>query len=320
MFHATFLGPAEKPGIPPAPFAWTHAFGASALLVVSGYFAAVTIRRYSPGTWLSRRLIRLLPAYFVAVIVVFALVRVFGPDDLDLHHLTYRDLFGNLLLLQQLVPSIDFVDVSYWTLPVQVGGFAAMALLARYRVIRGRGALLVLWAALALPLVVRWVWMGNEPAMWLVTTMEGTGLCRAHLLVAGVAIWLWSQRRMSSPHLALMLATALVAHKVHPPTGNSIPLLAVMFGLICLAARGPDWDVPGLRLLARPIRWVAGCSYGIYLVHQSIGYLVEERLAQQGVSPWLWIGADLAGALLLGWALTVWIERPAYAYLTRRFR
>lgn len=317
IFHMTFLGPATKPGIPDAPFAWSHPFGASTLLVVSGYFAARTMCRYSAREWLARRLIRLLPAYFIAVLTVFTLMRVFGPDDLDLHHLTYGDLIGNLLLMQQLLPNVDFVDVSYWTLPVQVGGFTAMALLARHPAVR-RHAAAVLWAVLLIPLAVRWIWMGHGPAMWLVVATEGTGLCRAHLLVAGVAIWMWSQRKLGSTHLLLMLGSVLVAQKVHPPMGNSIPLLAAMLGLICLAAGRPDWTLPGLHLIAHPIRWVASCSYGIYLVHQSIGYLIEERLAQYGVSPWLWLAAVVASALLLGWTLTVLIERPAFTFLTRR--
>ncbi|NUS45484.1 MAG: acyltransferase [Mycobacteriaceae bacterium] len=324
VFHMSFLGPATKPGIPPAPFAWTHPCGASVLLVLSGYFAAVTVRKHAPLRWLARRLARLLPAYFVAVAVTFALVRLLGPEDLDLHHLTLTDLAGNLLLLQQLLPGhVRFVDVSFWTLPVQVAGFAAIALLARLRPLRDH-ALVVLWAAVAAPLLIRWTWMADNPPTWLVLAIEGTGLARAHLLVAGVAIWMWANRRISAVHLATLLTATLVAHKVHPPYGNSPMLLGVVLLLICLAAKSRDWaaagtlPIPAPRWPARSIQWLAGCSYGVYLMHQSIGYLVEELLAQRGVDPRIWLAAAIATAVALGWALTVYVERPAFAWITRR--
>jgi peptidoglycan/LPS O-acetylase OafA/YrhL len=318
LFHTSFLGHLSYPdAIPAAPFAWTHPFGATVLLAVSGYFAAATIGKHSPRLWFTRRMARLLPAYLLAVVVVFTLLRLFSSERLaDLHNLTFFDLAGNLLMLQQLLQdTFHFVDVSYWTLPVQMAAFIGMALLARYRSARPWVAPAVLWTLVLVPLAVREVWMSAPPA-WLVMVMEGTGLCRMEMLGAGVAIWLWSQRRMSSAHLALLLLATMVGEKVHPPN-DSVVLIGVMLGLMCLAARGPDWDLPGLRRLRRPIGWIAGCSYGIYLLHQSLGYLVEQRLAERGVDPWVWLVTVIAMAVLAGWALTRWVERPAYSAVLR---
>ncbi|MQY23600.1 acyltransferase family protein [Nocardia macrotermitis] len=313
IFHATYLGPATEPGIPAVSHPWTHTCGASILIMVSGYFAAVTLARNPPGRWLARRFARLLPAYLVAVVVVYAVVKLFSPDEFSLHELRWTDLVGNLLLLQQLLPNVAYVDLSWWTLPVQVAGFTAMALLAWWRV-RGRAVMPVLWVVVLCPIVFREIWMGDHPATWMTIAVEGTGLAMAHLLVAGVAVRRWATRRIGTVHLILLLATVLVAEKVHPPL-TSVILVAVGLALMCLAARGPDWPLPAV--LVEPVRWIAARSYGIYLMHQSIGYLLEDRLARLGCPSWVWVGGAVTAAVLLGWGITAWVERPAYNTLLR---
>ena len=313
LFHDTYLGPTTEPGIPELPHAWTHTCGASILIMVSGYFATVTLGRHPPGRWLIRRLARLLPAYLVAVVVVFTVVKLFSPAEFSLHQLRWTDLVGNLLLLQQLLPNVAYVDLSWWTLPVQVAGFTAMALLVCLRV-RGRAVMPILWAVVAVPVLVREIWMSDHPSAWLVVVLEGSGLCLAHLLVAGVAIRRWASGRLGIAHLALLLAAVLLAEKVHPPM-TSVVLVGVGLALMCLAARGPDWPLPAV--LVAPVRWIAARSYGIYLMHQSLGYLLEDRLARLGCPPWIWLTGAVLAAVLFGWGLTAWVERPAYNTLLR---
>ncbi|WP_169816177.1 acyltransferase family protein [Nocardia miyunensis] len=315
-FHDTYLGPTKEPGIPELSHPWTHTCGASILIMVSGYFAAVTLGRNPPGRWLARRFARLLPAYLVAVVVVYALVKLFSSAEFSLHELRWADLVGNLLLLQQLLPNVAFIDLSWWTLPVQVAGFTAMALLVRGRV-RGRAVMPILWAVVLIPVVIREIWMGDHPAEWMVIALEGSGLCLAHLLVAGVAVQRWAIRRIGTVHLALLLGAVLVAEKVHPPL-TSVVLVGVGLALMCLAARGPDWPLPAV--LVKPVRWIAARSYGIYLMHQSVGYLLEDRLARLGCPSWVWLSGAILAAVLLGWGVTAWVERPAYNALLRLIR
>jgi peptidoglycan/LPS O-acetylase OafA/YrhL len=95
---------------------------------------------------------------------------------------------------------------------------------------------------------------------------------------------------------------------------------AVMLGLIAAAARGPDWDVAALRLLRRPIAWLAGISYGVYLVHQQLGFVLARVLVENGFGGWSRLVLVFAAAVVAGWALTVLVERPAHRWLTRRRR
>lgn len=319
-FHATFLAPLTLPGLelPPAPLRMDFPFGASVLITVSGYFAAMTIGRQTSLRWWLRRLARLLPAFWVAVLVIFALTQLFAPEGLPRR--TYGDLLGNLALVHVLIPEVGYIDLAHWTVPVQVAGFTAIALLAWGGRIRGRVATAVMWAVLLLPMALRYLFMapGEVAPFWVRVIMDGTGISRAHLLIAGVAIYRWSKGRMSFTELYAMLGVVLLAHGLHPPDGDSVLAFAVALVLVCVAAYQPVWDGRLLVRFARPIRWLAGISYGVYLMHYVVGTIVARHLADLGVPWWGWMPAMIGSAIVLGWALTRWVEQPVFKFLTRR--
>lgn len=335
---------AVVPGIEAYPLELNIKFGTVTLLVLSGYFIGPTIRRGSAGRWFRHRLARLLPAYLVAVVVVYTVARLVvvrfnggthqdgllgvlfadpimpadrGPDALPAWHVPdLTDLLLHLTLLHEWNPDPwHRIDGSYWTLPVQVIAFAAAALLWRYKLHRRVGAPVLLWGAMAVSVV--------SPVLSVIveTAPTATGAYRAYLFAAGVAIWLWQQRRLSTTHLVLLLVTTLVIQAFRSGAPVALVLLgfAVMLVAMCAAARGPDWDVPVLCLVRRPVSWLAGISYSLYLVHQQLGYILARALSEAGISPW-WLRLSIVvGAVVVAaWLLTVLVERPAHRLLTRR--
>ncbi|MFD2493252.1 acyltransferase family protein [Amycolatopsis jiangsuensis] len=321
-YHITCLAPLTLPGLPPLPHSLQvdFPFGSATLIVISGFFAATTIGRGTPLRWWLRRLARMLPAFWAAVLVIFTVSRLCAPADFP--RPDFGDLLGNLLLLHLLLPGVDYIDLAHWTVPVQVAAFAMIALLAWKGRIRGRMASAVVWVVLLVPLAVRVLFMSPDvPApAWLSAIMDGTGLNRAHLVLAGVSIFRWSRGRIGFPHLFLLLCFVLWAHTVHPPGGDSVQMFTLALVLVCVAAYRPAWNVPILNRLAKPIQWLAGISYGIYLMHYTVGTIVARRLADLGLPWWLWVPAFFASAVLLGWALTRWIEQPAFKLLTHSGR
>ncbi|MFD2400207.1 acyltransferase family protein [Prauserella oleivorans] len=131
------MAPHTLPGfdLPPAPLQMDFPFGASLLIVISGYFAAMTIGRQPPLRWWLRRLARLLPAFWVAVVVIFVVSIALRPEGF--YRPSYVDLAGNLGLLHTLLPAVEYIDRAHWTVPVQVCAFTAIALLAWRGKVRG---------------------------------------------------------------------------------------------------------------------------------------------------------------------------------------
>lgn len=313
-FHATLLAPVTYPGIDGPPWRMDFPFGASLLLTISGYFAALTIGKHTPIGWLLRRFARLLPAYLAAVLIVFTVSRLFAATLDGFPQLSYRDLAGNLVLVQVLLESVQHVDWPHWTVPVQVAAFAGIFLLAAAKV-RGRAADVAMWLLLLGPLGVRFVMYRGFAPEWLQLLMDGSGLNRVHLFLAGIAVYRWSHRWMAVLQLVPMLAVVLLAHAAHPPD-DSVLWYGFALVLVCLAAGGGDWAV--FRPVERPIRWLGANSYGIYLMHFTIGTIIARRMSDAGLSWWVWVPAFFGSAVVLGWLLTRLVERPAFRLLTKR--
>jgi peptidoglycan/LPS O-acetylase OafA/YrhL len=265
--------------------------------------------------WWWNRIARLVPPYLVAVLVTFTVLAWVQMPGLA--HPTLHTLWGDLTLRETFDPTVGYVDPSYWTLPLQLFAFTVAALLVRrVRWANRPWALPALsWALIASPLVIR-LYAGNIPVR---TLYSGVAINRWHLFGMGVAIWLWSQRRMALEHLALLLVCGLFANYLQDfgeDTNYGVTMIVgAVAVLMCVTATGTEWLGPLTRVLAKPLSWLAGISYGIYLLHQQLGYLIAVSLHRAGIDGWSRLGVVLTAGILLGWLITKLVERPVHRHL-----
>ncbi|MDI2027074.1 acyltransferase [Saccharopolyspora sp. TS4A08] len=324
LYHSTSLSVFLHPELEPRAFEFPYQVGASMLLVVSAYFACVTIGRGTMLRYWWGRIARLLPSFLAAVVISYFVLRAF-PIEGWFFPLP-EDLRANLLMLWHWKPQYyPFIDGSHWTVPLQLMGFTAAALLYKSSWGHGRRMLIIMWVAVVLPLL-QWPIRINDPVESYRVVVDGIGMHRWHLFVAGVAIWMWSVKRLSTPHFATLLGLCMVAQEVHnytrtpegllADTGSSVAV-AIGMCLIALVARSPDMPMPPLA--RRAVSWFAGISYGTFLMHQAIGYIVLRKLQDVGVDTVTQTVAMLATGTLLGWVLTRAVETPAHKLLMRPF-
>lgn len=311
--HATHAGRIHHPELGPSPVEFPLQIGASTLVVISAYFACASLARGRPSRFLRSRLARLLPAYLVAAVVTYAVLRYLTPPGWS--QLEFRDLVFNLLMLQNWLPDVRFVDYSYWTLSVQLIGYLAAAALFVSRLGGDRALRAVLWLLPTAPLVLR-LWV--DEAALLKTVFVGLAMHRAHLFAVGVAIWLWSTGRMRGWQAATLIGVALVAQYVHSGDFSSTAGMGVLVIAIAVAAGGPDWDGVLMAPFARLVHWLAGISYGVFLLNQEIGYVLMYQVHLLGGGALSQVAAMVGGAVLLGWLLTRLVEQPAHRALMRR--
>ena len=355
--HITHQGALLHPELTGYPFRVTAQFGAAVLLVISAFFLCSSLCKGEPGRWLWNRVARLVPAYLVAVLLTYLITRyaaiefsglpfppgvsgfLFGmpqgpPTDPSPWYIpTGLDLFANLTMIQAWGVEYGlfyYLDGSYWTLPVQLMAFIGAALLWPRRWRTHRITVTLLWALILVPLAIRFlVFDPVTTPRSVITLFYGLGLHRVHVFAVGIAIWLWSKRRIAGWHVALFVLAAVAAQDLHVfPFHHPLPAdperwpstigFGIMLLLVCLAARGPDWRFPGLVRIAPVLTWLAGISYGLYLVHQELGYVLARALLNIGVPGWLRLPAVLIAAVLGGWAITALVERPVHRWLTAR--
>ncbi|MFF0266207.1 acyltransferase family protein [Kribbella sp. NPDC004536] len=307
--HTTYMGPFLHPELGTPLGRYPFQVGASVLLVISAYFVCVTVRKGSTSRWLWRRACRVLPPYLAAVLVTYTLLIYFGPDNWILP--TRRDLWANLTLAASFDPSVQLIDGSYWTLPLQLMAFGAAALLWP----RGIGPRIttLLWIMIVAPVVLQWNGRIDHSPFWVVQAWNGLGLHRLQLFAIGIGIWLWSQRRIGVLHLSALIVATVFAQHAHTSDLPSSLGIGVLLVLVALAARGPDWTV--FARFRRPIRFLARISFGLYLLNQVVGYLIAYRLMELGAGRLAQIAGASIGVIGLAWLLTKYVEEPSYRAL-----
>jgi peptidoglycan/LPS O-acetylase OafA/YrhL len=327
IYHSTFLSVVVHPELAPRPVYFPFQVGASSLLVISAYFVCATIGRDSPLRYWFGRIARLVPPFVGACVTIWVLLQ-FAPPDYWLKP-TVGDLVSNVLMLWHWKPSeYGFLDGSHWTVPLQLLGFTAAALLYRSRFRHRPRILVIMWAALILPIAQWQIRLAGPPEAYR-TIVDGIGAHRWHLFVAGVAIWMWSTNRLGTPHFAALLGTSMFAHGLHnfmrdtngvliSDWGSTAGVCVVMV-LLALTAAYPDWGEWIPQGAHRPIQWFAGVSYGVFLMHQTVGYIVCLRLQQVGAGPVVQVVGMIAAGVLLGWALTRIVEQPSHRFLTAKY-
>ncbi|WP_433872252.1 acyltransferase family protein [Saccharopolyspora sp. CA-218241] len=322
VYHSTYLSTYLHPELAPRTLVFPWQVGASLLLVISAYFACVTIGRGTMLRYWWGRMARLLPPFIGAVVVIFAVMRWAAIDGW--FHPTYSELAANLLMLWNWNPGEHyFIDGSHWTVPLQLMGFTVAALLFKSAWGHGRRIRAVLWVAVLLP-IAQWPLRVSDPPELYRTIVDGIGMHRWHLFVVGVAIWLWSTRRIGLGHFGALLAACMTGQALHNYAETPEGLVAdwgstvgVCIGMLVVAitAYGPDWNRVVPTWLAGRITWFAGISYGVFLMHQTVGYIVSRKLQDVGVGPTLQTVAMLVTGVVLGWALTRVVERPTHRFL-----
>ncbi|HEY3508356.1 MULTISPECIES: acyltransferase family protein [Kribbella] len=307
--HTTYMGPFLHPELGAPLGKYPFQVGASILLVISAYFVCVTIRKGSTPRWLWRRACRVLPPYLAAVLITYTLLLFFGPRNWTLP--TRHDLWGNLTLAASFDPTVQLIDGSYWTLPLQLMAFAAAALLWP----RGIGPRIttMLWIMILAPVALQWNGRIDHSPVWVIQLWNGLGIHRLQLFAIGIAIWLWSKHRIGVLHLAALLVATVFAQHAHTADLPSSLGIGVLLVLVAVAARGPEWTV--FARFKRPIQFLARISFALYLLNQVIGYLIAYRLMELGADRLTQIVGATVGVVGLAWLLTKYVEEPTYRTL-----
>ncbi|MGH3949998.1 MAG: acyltransferase family protein [Pseudonocardiaceae bacterium] len=327
LYHATSIGPGAHPELIPRRFEFPYQVGASMLLLVSAYFACASIRKGDMPRYWWNRIARLLPPFLAATVIAFVVMRLVSPTGWFVP--TAKQLAANLLMLWNWKPQ-DFakIDESLWTVPLQLMAFTLAALLWRSRWGHGRALRVVLWVAVLVP-IAQWPYRIAFPPESYRVIVDGFGFHRFHLFVAGVAIWLWAAKKLTNGHFAALIGTCMTAHALHSYVvtddgalsgawGSTIGVWIGMLVVIVLA-HGADVDRLIPKSWAPTVSWLAGISYGVFLMHQTIGYILMRHLQDLGIGPSLQTAAMMVQALLLGWLLTRLIEQPVHRGLLTWF-
>ncbi len=324
--------------------------GVAIFFVLSGLLLVIpwaeqglsTGRRPSTRKYLWRRALRILPAYWLAVVAAFWLLPANADADPDV-------IVANMTLTQiyrpgELVPGLT----QMWSLCTEVAFYLVLPLIgmALVRVLRGRGLRAALafcaglvavglgWttfvqttevldrsiAGLWLPGYLAWFGPGLALGLLVVGAREVPGRITAALLDVARTPWtMWTL----AAGLLLVASSPLAGPR--GLGGFSSPLQAlvkfVLYGFIAVLIVIPAAFGHGTRthkaLESRPMLFLGRISYGLFLWHVLLLDVVFRLLGEQPFTGHFFevLVLTLSLSLVAAWLSWVLIERP-----TQRFR
>jgi peptidoglycan/LPS O-acetylase OafA/YrhL len=281
--------------------------------VLSGFLLAQPwVRGRAPhlGRYAVRRFARIAPAYWAAVLGSLLILHGTGHGrDIDLH-----DLPKFLLFVANVFPETrNQLDPPLWSLHIEVSFYVVLPLIG-LALLRARRPLLVCLALIAAGLA--WTTLGTVGA-W---PPEATWTLPSYLgaFAAGIAAATIAARDIA-PRGAIVLATAgtvaVVANAVWHSggtgtLGHAVGDLPAALGFAAVIA-GISAR-PGRLLSSAPLRALGTLSFGIYLWHMPVLYLLQihDRFPERFLPAVAWVLPFTFLAAVASWFL---IEKPAIA-------
>jgi peptidoglycan/LPS O-acetylase OafA/YrhL len=346
--HAFLL--AGQPELPAAPtwllrMGWT---GVDVFFVLSGFLLALPFARAALGLvptpdrrlYARRRVMRIVPAYYVQALVLLALGiagvagagawRPAGAGEVVAHALLWINAW----------PLAEAHLPHWWTLPVEMGFYLLLPVLAwalagrRWPWLLALIAASLAWRALilsaGLPRPETMLWADHLPGR---IDQFVVGMLAARWFVARRPGWLSPGRAAALGLLAIAAFLALPAlgwaAGTAPYTGapSAHPLLlgwhlfAALVVAVLIVALAHGAGALGRALEVPPLRLLGVVSYSLYLWHYPVLLAVRDGLGGRDAAGADFVRFLVAGTLAsLAVAVASWwlVERPAQAWAARR--
>jgi peptidoglycan/LPS O-acetylase OafA/YrhL len=285
-----------------------HTFGIPMFFMLSGYLIYMILSRTErPLDFIVSRFSRLYPAYWFCLLVTFAAVGVCGLPGREA---SWTALAGNFLMFHELL-GIEHVDGAYWTLTLELCFYTWMLALFVSGQLKRVDFLALAWVVLT-------IWYDFDSKMFFghrinETTQALLLIKYAQYFAAGIVVY----RLRFEGFTALRLAVIGLC-LASPWITKGYPANAIAFFGMALFLAAVFKLLPVLRW--RPLLWVGGISYPLYLLHQNIGFISIRTLSDLGLNSNLAIFATIALMMAPAWAVTRWIEMPAISAIRSRYK
>ncbi len=266
-------------------FAFGH-HAVTAFIVISGFCLGLPAasqqfkREIGWGTFMVRRIARILPPYYAALIISLIIAWAFFPSPVGIHydfsaHPRSLDILSHVLILQNVVGTGQ-INYSLWSIATELHIYAGFPLLVKVLSKRGGWFLALLGVLISFALSF---------------LLLETRLSRAYVHLAGAFIvgvgasWVVSGdhnhnftnilRKISKP-VAMGTMTLVVAWTIILPRSLYKPFILphdflVMIGIGAILIWCGSISGFGRKLLElKPLVWLGERSYSLYLLHVPI--------------------------------------------------
>ena len=265
--------------------------------MISGFVIFTSSRNRTASQFLVARAVRLYPAFLSCALLTGLIIFLFGAPT---SHVTLRQLIANFSML---APAFNekHLDASYWTLGVELKFYAMIFFLILFGFSRHLEKVFLVWGTVILAASI-----GNFNALPALSGYSSY-FCAGSLFAMRMEKKSWPLN---------VLLTACLYYSLHfscieSPQIKEVHLLSpeVLAAIVCTfyiffwsisSGKLTGLNLPGARELGM-------VTYPLYLIHQSIGYILISRFATEQ-NKIMAISASMISMVLLGFLIHYYFE------------
>jgi peptidoglycan/LPS O-acetylase OafA/YrhL len=304
----------------PELFPWTKYgwVGVQIFFVISGFVIAYSAEKASAYRFFVSRAVRLFPAAIICATITLAAL-------LLVDNIPTGELFAAYLRSITLWPKGPWIDDSYWTLAIEVAFYAlvlGLLLINKFKWITPLAITIGLFS-IAFNLVI---WLGHD--LETIRQLKEKRIPELLLLhhgtffALGIFLWLHLLKKPVKENLFWIgifilggcIQIFAVVTSLNYQGAGMLPYVPPLIWLTAVAmifisirfnavifSRLPEW-----MLLF--IRRIGLMTYPLYLIHQNAMLAAMGGIAKLGAHPYLALATGISGALILSWAISVYME------------
>jgi len=291
--------------------------GVDLFFIISGFVIFKTLSaKATPLDFVVSRFSRLYPVYWVCVFLTATGIFIYshGTDPL----LQPKVILANLTMLQDIIlfPAVNnSLDLSYWTLYVELWFYFFMFILCLFKQLRN----IEIIGALAMAACLIFTLVGERIPFYkhILGGIPLISFCP--LFFAGIIFYKIKYEGSTTYRHVLIGFCLLLAFYMHDMANKSkffITFVEHMYITIFYFTVFYLFIFNKLNFLdKKALVFLGTISYSLYLIHQRLGSLIIQTLYSLNVPLVLCIAAAVVFSITTASLLTFYVERPANRYL-----
>jgi peptidoglycan/LPS O-acetylase OafA/YrhL len=284
---------------------WVYygSLGVELFFIVSGFVIFWTLNRIEkPFDFIVSRFSRLYPVYWAALIITFISVLIFELPGRDV---SFFDAFLNGLMFHEYL-WIPHVDGVYWTLTVELTFYFWMFVLFLTKMLERVGWLLLFLMTFSVLESLDFIQVNDILYKILI-------LKYISFFAAGISFY----NIINEKQLKLSIFVLIVSLLTTIATFSLVHfyITTLIYAVFYLSVTG---KVKGLS--SKPLIYIGGLSYSLYLIHQNVGYIIINKFYENGFNPVLGIFSALIISLIIASILTKYVEKPSLLFIRDRYK
>lgn len=283
-------------------------FGVAIFLCITGYYIYNPAKRIVGLKFVKKRLLRIWPAYFVAIIICFALTRFV---ELPNRTVSLFEYFLNIPFVNGYIGT-PYVDGAHWYLTTLVSGIVIYSVILNFKD-KFKYYLLIVWLILIglfyYLSTIKIQGVSNELIQVFFKCIWGEYI---PFLVLGNLIRLLENKK---DIIYLIIIGSLVIIDIFLTMGTLALLIAFWASVVIMYALYSKSFILKSRLIA----FIGMISYSIYLIHQNIGFVIINSLVDIAGQYQLWMSIIVSIlTIIMGTVFYFCVEKPIAKIISNR--